>query len=198
MSNTDSKTPTPTDMELMLYADGELDGEERAAVEAYLARDRSARRKLMALGMASDLVRERAELAGEGAGDVAGSVMAAIAAEAKNDAPPAKPAEVIPIARRRHDRGRGLWPAAALALAAAAALLVWGRSTTPTHRGEVATLPTTSITPPAKDDVDHGVEVSAVDFGALTGAVFYVPNGPAASETTTVVWLSDDSAGGNE
>jgi hypothetical protein len=47
----------------------------------------------------------------------------------------------------------------------------------------------------AADDVEHGVEVAAVDFGTRMGAVFYVPSGTSASSTTTVVWLSDDSSG---
>lgn len=196
----DIRTATPTDLELMLYADGELEEEKRAAVEAYLARDRSARLKMLAMGLTSEVVREQAAAAADRADDVADAVMAAVAAEAKRaDAEPAeRRAEVIPIARPARDRGRGLWPFAAVALAAAAALLLWGRSATTPHGGGVASSGTTSIDAPVKDSFDHGVEVSAVDFGSLTGAIFYVPTGPASEETTTVVWLSDDSAGGKE
>jgi hypothetical protein len=48
------------------------------------------------------------------------------------------------------------------------------------------------------DDREHGVVVSAVDFGARLGAIFYVPAESAGSTTTTVVWLADDPAEGDE
>src|SRR5262245_38990712 len=60
MSNGNDKTSTTTDLELMLYADGELEGEALAAVEALLASDRIARQKVLALGVASAIVREEA------------------------------------------------------------------------------------------------------------------------------------------
>ncbi|APR85206.1 Hypothetical protein A7982_10555 [Minicystis rosea] len=206
-----------TDIDLMLYADGELEGEERAAVEAYLARDRKARRKLLAMGIVSDVVRDRAlDAAAPLAGDIADRVMGAIDAEAKVEPPKEvvlvteaseKKVERAPRRRRpANDNMRGLWMAAAVAAAAAAGLLLWGRSATQ-GTGTVASshAPVPAITAPtASDDKhdgpkvdaddDHGVEVAAVDFGAQTGTVFYVPSGTSAS-MTTVVWLSDASGG---
>src|SRR5262245_10720484 len=74
----------PTDLELMLYADGELEGEQLAAVEAYLAQDANARRKMMAMGLVSSVVREQAlgDSAKKG-DDIADLVMGSIAAEPK-------------------------------------------------------------------------------------------------------------------
>ena len=74
-------TPNPTDMELMLYSDGELGEPRRAEVEAYIARNTSAKKKLSGLRFASELVRERSmgvtlEV------DIAASVMSAIEAGA--------------------------------------------------------------------------------------------------------------------
>jgi anti-sigma factor RsiW len=208
--------PTPTDLELMLYADGELEGEQLAVVEAYVARDPSARRKLLAMGIVSDVVRSRAhDVAAPLASGIADAVMAAIEAEAAPrapapkavDAPPARPpAKVVPLRRRPANDGR-LWALAGVAAAAAAALLVWSRG--PTGGPGVAKGPGPALTAPHEDPAriepasradenDHGVEVAAVDFGARTGSVFYVPSGTASSSTTTVVWLSDDPSGGNE
>ncbi|MFT3767077.1 MAG: hypothetical protein QM820_16390 [Minicystis sp.] len=209
----------------MLYADGELEGAERAAVEAYLAKNRDARRKLLAMGIVSDVVRDCAlGAAADSAGDIADLVMGAIEVEARSEAkqevavmapPPAekKAAAVPPRRKPANDNARGMWMVAAIAAAAAAGLLLWSRGLSQSTGNGVASgrPPVPSITAPAPhDDVakaegpkadgddDHGVEVAAVDFGARTGAVFYVSRDSAASGTTTVVWLSDDSSGGNE
>jgi len=213
--------PGPGDLELMLHADGELEGDAIATVDEWLARDRAARQKALALGLTSAIVREQALAAAEQADGIADLVMKAIAADAEREAkdtaaaperevadPPRKAAAVAPIGRKpANDNARSFRVIAALAVAAAAALLLWGRGSTD-HAG---TQPTAALTLPAPHDTAiqvepplpereaaRGVEVSAVDFGGHTGAVFYVPTGSAASDTTAVVWLSDDSSGGNE
>jgi hypothetical protein len=219
-----SDTSPPTDLELMLYADGELADDRLAAVQAWLDREpldgddaRAARNKLTALGMVSDLVRAQALDASAGADDIADAVMRRIEAEAvESSAPlvmmggpvastPTRPAPAPPA----NDNARRFYVIAAAIVAAAAAVLFWVRSPATPDRGEVAQLaaprPAASAltvlgpdAPRPEADVDHGVEVAAVDFGARMGAVFYVPNGTSASSTTTVVWLSDDSAGENQ
>ena len=50
----------PTDLELMAFADGELDEPRRAEVEAFLASSADARGKLAGMGLVGELVRERA------------------------------------------------------------------------------------------------------------------------------------------
>lgn len=52
----------PTDMELMMYADGELDGEEARAVAAWLAKDEEARRKVESLRQVGEAVRTYVEI----------------------------------------------------------------------------------------------------------------------------------------
>lgn len=204
--STKTTTTAPTDLELMMYADGELEGERLLAVEAYLAGSVDAQRKVVALDVASSILRDHASEAAKPADDIADLVMAKIAAEPKS-----APANVVSIAAKREERaagaagapraandGRHLFAIAAVAIAAAAALLLWSRGTT---GPSVADNPSAAVTAPAASgeaDTGFGVEVAAVDFGALTGALFYVPTGTTASETTTVVWISDDSAGGDE
>lgn len=200
MSTKTGKVPRPTDLDLMLYADGELEGERLAAVEAYLAQDEAARSKLLAMGMVSNVVREQAHGGASKADDIADLVMAAIAAEPKKADPPTEK-QAAPARRKpANDNGRGLWAIAAFAAAAAAALLLWSRGSPTSGAHGVASTrpPPTSLSAPAPGaEVEPGVAVSAVDFGARMGAVFYVSS-DSTEATTTVVWLSDDSSGGDE
>jgi hypothetical protein len=196
----------PTDLELMLYADGELDEARIVVVEAWLAADRGARSKLAALDLVGSVLRERAHE--PPAIDVADAVMARIAAA------PAKPERPDLAARAANDNARIFYALAAVVMGVAAAFLLWTRS--PTHHGPVArnaaahhagarhadahnpgSVPEVPGTEPDSVDIvepepEHGVEVSAVHFGSANGAVFYVPSGGPASSTTAVVWLSDE------
>ncbi|MEP7126002.1 MAG: hypothetical protein ABJE95_34030 [Byssovorax sp.] len=229
MSENPTKEVIPSDLELMLFADGELDGERVAVVEAFLAHNADARHKLSSLGLVSELVRERAVASASPADDIADALMAQIAAEAGTNgvahAVPAPPREIaasaklIPVAsaaprasKPANDNARSIFALAAVAIAAAAALMIWGRAAD--HHPEVASnlpavqtearpivvappAPIKVVEPVADTDGEHGVEVAAVDFGARTGSIFYVPTGSAASNaTTTVVWLNDEAAGG--
>jgi anti-sigma factor RsiW len=225
MSENPTKAGIPSDLELMLYADGELDADRITAVEAFLARESGARRKLSSLGVVSGIVRERAVASASPADGIADALMAQIAAESRSNgvihaAPTpvraaATPIALTPVAPRAakaaNDNSRGIFALAAAAIAAAAALMIWGRatvqpdlaSTQPTVQTEAR--PIVVVAPPApakiaeaavEADGEHGVEVAAVDFGTRMGSIFYVPTGSAASNaTTTVVWLNDDAAG---
>jgi hypothetical protein len=206
-----SDTP-PTDLELMLHADGELDAARRAEVEAWLAsaddgegtaspERRAAHAKLAALGLVSGVVRESALAASASAGadGIAAAVMGRLDAR--------KPAN--DTARRTYVL------AAATFVAAAAAVLLWiqpfpfSGGGPVAHRGSAPAPGLTAVDAfepdmpnteteaeaehPGDVSVEHAVEVSAVDFGGRTGAVLYVP-GETSASSTTVVWLSDDSA----
>jgi hypothetical protein len=231
VSEDPTKAGIPSDLELMLFADGELEGERLAEVEAFVARNADARHKLSSLGLVSDLVRERAVASASPADDIADMLMAQITAEAGTNgvihaiaAPPrevsepAKPAKLAPVAalapraaKPANDNARGIFALAAAAIAAAAALMIWGRtadvrpdvaSNLPTVQTEARPVvvappaPIKIVEPTADADGEHGVEVAAVDFGARMGSIFYVPTGSAASNaTTTVVWLNDEAAG---
>jgi hypothetical protein len=218
--------PRPTDEELMLFADGELEGARRDEVADHVAADPIARRKVAALRFAGDLVCETALEGASPADGIADAVMAQIArdaeatpdakaearsfgSEASSSSKIAKIGEVTSleaarVRRAEAGRSRRIFALAAVAAAAAAAMLLWGR-TTPEH--PVATrvapeVPTESAAPlpsetakPAPAAEQGGAEVAAVDFGARTGSIFYVPS-DAASKMTAVVWIDDDTAGG--
>jgi hypothetical protein len=155
-------------------------------------RDRGARGKLAALGALGSLVREHAE-ADERSAGIAGAVMGVVDREAGRE---------TRRARRRAAAVRGYYVVGAAVLAAAAAML-WTRQEAPAPSASKIT-PTpnaaaaTEAPATASQPQEHGVEVWSVDFGAASGAVFYVPSESSASGTTTVVWVSADDTAGDE
>lgn len=219
----------PTDMELMLYVDGELDDAQCAEIEAHLKQSESGRRKIAALRIGAGMVQEHA-LAQAGDFDIASAVMEKIAADPPAKAPAkSEGAEVIDIGARRpavpgqvdrskaaNDNSRNIFTLAAIAVAAAAALMIWGKMDADPSRSAanapltaqeapVMPAPPAPPDPPAappseavseESESEHGVEVAAVDFGAHMGTIFYVPTDAAAGATTTVVWVDDEVAGG--
>ena len=231
----------PTDLELMLYFDGELEEPRKSAVAAFIAADLGAQNKLAGLQITSGFLQAHAhDLAPEG--DIAALVLAKIEAETPAEKPapttaqgakilqfPGTPAHraaatstnraPAPLRQRpANDYARRIVGVAALAVAAAAALAIWGKTTTGSGAGPqtgpvAVTTPSSAPSPQAspgspsstqpqvdvasvapEGDVEHGVEVAAVNFGAHMGSIFYVPSGSIeANHTTTVVWLADDA-----
>ncbi|XXX74974.1 hypothetical protein WMF30_45705 [Sorangium sp. So ce134] len=225
-ANHGDKSAPPTDLELMLYVDGELDEARHRQVEEYVLHDPRCRAKVAGLVTAADMIRDSA-LASSAADGIADGVMAKILEEQRADAKPkggavaqplaASPPADPPRARARpqgspaNDNARGIFALTAVAVAAAAAMMVWGRTGTEAPSAALtAPAPSAVLAPPpaapahepaaapgAEGEVGPGVEVAAVDFGARMGSIFYVPREAAASgPTTTVVWLSDEGPGG--
>ncbi|WP_437568747.1 anti-sigma factor family protein [Sorangium sp. So ce542] len=219
----DASAP-PTDLELMLYVDGELDEARHRQVEEYVLHDPRCRAKVAGLVTAADMIRDSA-LASSAADGIADGVMAKIlegqgaAAKANGGAvvqplaasSPAAPPRARLQGSPANDNARGIFALTALAVAAAAAMMVWGRTdveapsaalTAPASSAELAPPPAAPTrepvaAPSAEGEIEPGVEVAAVDFGARMGSIFYVPREAAASgPTTTVVWLSDEAPGG--
>jgi hypothetical protein len=221
-----------SDLDLMLYLDGELSTERHDEVRRALTRDEVLRGKLNALEFSSAIVRERAMDAAANI-DFADAVMARILAKDaavlldKRDMAPepqtsheaaAHETPVVGLdklearAKPSNDNARGIFALAALAVAAAAGFMIWGRlapnpSVAPAEPIAMVTTPEVAPVAPAveiqpapagepeaesADDQEMGVEVAAVDFGSKVGTIFYVPTDTASSKhTTTVVWLTD-------
>jgi hypothetical protein len=127
----------PTDLELMMFHDGELDEARNREVELYLQADDSAAKsgtsKLAGLGLLSSLVVESqvpvARAQEKQADSIASLVIAKIESEKK---PTASEAPRLDGAVPANDNnGRFIMVLAGLAAAAAAALFVWGRSAPP-------------------------------------------------------------------
>lgn len=147
----------PTDLELMMYHDGELDPARADEVRAFLDEDDTARTKLAGLDVVGRVVRERALATHAAAGDLTDLVMARVRAEAsprvaeregqRASSKSAAPAAVSKVRELRsseglpgasgadgaaaNDNGRLIFGLAAAAAAAAAALFIWGRSANP-------------------------------------------------------------------
>ncbi|MBI4705290.1 MAG: hypothetical protein HY744_29640 [Deltaproteobacteria bacterium] len=225
MTSPSDTTGRPTDEELMMLLDGELDATRGAEVEAYAARDPEARAKLAGLRLAGDLLREAAARDARADG-VAEAVMAAIAAQ-PGPAATGRGAEIIDLAARRAERDGRREPEGrkrragvqrylalgAVAAAAAAGLMVWTRlRPEPGEPAAVATAvpatPSSGLGVPGVSawrrlaaaelarDEGPAVEVASVDFGSRSGSVFYVSTGPGdTGPTTAVVWVTDVATG---
>lgn len=213
--------PLPTDLELMMCFDGELDDVRSRDILALARTDSGCRTKLQSLRIVSDVLREHTNELRQ-ADDIASLVMERITNEAHPDRSRADsarhhaPAERAAVHDRpANDNARGIFALAAFAVAAAAGLMIWGRmapdATPPILPPPVAAVtteaePAAEPLPPSQADTvepeaeaDHGVEVAAVDFGTRMGTIFYVPtDADSVQHTTTVVWLADDVGGGNE
>lgn len=197
----------PTDLELMAYADGELDEPRRAEVEAFLASAPGARAKLAGLAAVGDVLREREARVDV---DLADAILARIDAEA--DAPAAPPKKLPrvqlgppspPSRRSANDNAFRIFSLAAAAVAVAAGVTIWARTepvapiaaiVAPSGAASVAPAgPTPSHATAAYEaDSEVGASVAAVDFGSNSGSIFYVPSGVAV---TTVVWIAEPGSG---
>ncbi|PIE05867.1 MAG: hypothetical protein CSA75_02505 [Sorangium cellulosum] len=190
----------PSHEDLMLYADGELDPERVAEVESYLEQSQEARDVVATIFEIGDVVRLSAEqwAKTKGADDIADRVIAEVEKQAKSN--------VVDLSTYRPG---SIWPVAlgGLAAAAAVALIAWrfaGLELAPTSyavdvaasasAGEPEMVVASAHVPISDDDPEPTVSVDAIDFGARTGTIFYVPSDTG---TTTVVWLTDDEAGGD-
>jgi hypothetical protein len=223
-----SAAPEPTDLELMMLLDGELDAERRAEVEAFLAEagedeGAASRSKLGGMRAVSRVVASLDWPAGDAKGastfDVSDAVLAALPATKK---PVASETPIATTSRTpANDNSRAIFGFAIAAAAAAAAVFFWGKTgddpvTTgadpvamtappdaPGPSGErppleppplLGDLADVAKTDPA-DEPRYGVEVATVDFGARSGAIYYVPgieDAAGKAAVTTVVWLNDD------
>jgi negative regulator of sigma E activity len=186
-------------MKLMAYADGELEGAERAEVEKLLARDGDAARFVEQVAGLGDFVKvghdDRDAKAIESF-DVADAVMAKVEAEpaaASTD----KADKVVSLAAARQRRGGQARVVGAvvagLALAASVFLLTRPAETPMGQTMNSPPKPVAMNTPkPATSDVPSGpgVEVSAVESPGQTVNVFYVPGSNGLS-TSVVVWVDE-------
>jgi hypothetical protein len=162
----DRRAESPvSDLDLMLYLDGELSDDRHEEVRRTITRDKVLRGKLDALELSSTILRERVSDAAINI-DLTDAVMAQIAShksdvslDERDNAPVAREVQAIvaPIAptvsldklgsrtKPSNDNARGIFALAAFAVAAAAGLMIWGRmapapSTEPTpHVAVVAT-----------------------------------------------------------
>jgi anti-sigma factor RsiW len=187
--------PKETMIELMQYADGDLDAAARARVEAFLRANEEARGVVEAIETLGLVVREGASERldrSAAAFDVADGVMAAIAATAQAT-------KVAPIGRPRRSWS-GAAPAAIVVLALAAGVVFFFRSKAlaPVAKEEpVSPAPVVSPSAPESSSAaavaeteGHGVDLEEVRSVENKVNVFFTPTTPSAG-ASVVVWIDD-------
>ncbi len=207
----------PTDVEIMMFLDGELEGDEAKAVERFLEESDAASDVAASLSQVSELVRGSVELEADAAEEKLAGLWAGIDKAIGSNGASKQPLEapVISIQSRAEERATeklvekaswfGGWQSHVMigALAAAAALLVvWTqRSDTPvpvvaetTNRGQDRTTgpvqPT--IVPVALRSQEPEVEALEVYDGS--GVIMTVPGDAESDEAATaVIWISSDT-----
>jgi anti-sigma factor RsiW len=198
------------DLELMAYADGELDEETAAEVEAFLAEDGGARSKRVALGQMNDVVRSYLELAADDAEPRLDAMWATIERRIQANGLPAAAAVAAPAAARApaaratSEQPRGLWArigawleeyrghfaTGALAAAAAAVLVMALRPPQVVERVVVA--PTQN--PPQMVNVSTPPEVEILEVNDGSASVFTLPKENEGDVTAGVIWLDLDAS----
>ena len=177
----------PSDLELMLWVDGELGAARASEVEAFVAHDARARAVVDSLRLGGDLLLSHAERWGEEHdGDrLVEDIMDSASAEASRRW--MAPARRAPAWRTPAIAALGL--GFAVAAAFAVVLRSFSHSQLSLGAGQGALVTPTGAVEANGDDSP----IAVVDFGGRPGAVLYLPSdnaGPLA-----VVWLSDDDEG---
>ena len=204
--------PHETMLELMAYADGELDGEERARVEKLLASSVEAKRVLSALRGVGEWARA-GYVAPEPPAGIVDAVMDRVKAEARGESQAPRAAggaDVVDLAAARARRTRNFGLGAALVAAAAGVVFVMrGGGEEPRTAGVVPTTPV-NLEPSASATPDEPPlnvaanaaasaatqEVEQVDSPSHPVSVFYLPAKPASAggsgaAASVVVWIDD-------
>lgn len=196
----------PTRIELMAFADGEVAPPRALEIERWLAEHPDDRRFVEQLAGLGHLVREVTPRGK--APDLTDSIFAAIEREAPVRSGPrlvrSAAQTPLPIDPPRPSLlSRLRVPSSILVLAAAAALLLWWRSAPTSDPLLLASASPTeapsgsdmiaSASAMGDDDVvnDDGSTINAIEFGAQSGAIFYVRG---AAHASAVVWIDDNDS----
>jgi anti-sigma factor RsiW len=200
--------PPETMMDLMAYADGELDTSERSRVEELLRSSDEARRVVAAMGTLGDVVRsadaERSPASLQVADGIVDDVMATLAREDVT-----RPAlkKVVPIGAARPRRA-GVYVGATLGALAAGVLLflqssrsgppviVDDRGMPSAAHAPVAPSPMPSAVASA-DSESPGVDLEEAESAQGKVDVFFTPSPARAGAVASVVVWIDDRHGGH-
>jgi len=192
-------------LDLMAYADGELDGEAKVRVEALIAEDADAARAVAEMRTLGDCVRviEAARPVPDSVASIADHVMVQV-----NQAQAAKVAAAIPIGVRRRRAALAAMASGVVALAAGWMLFVHHPDVSmEDDDGEPQAVASASAPLPVPDESDPayaatepslppspGVNVDTVESPHQV-SVFYVP-AVAAEESenasSVIVWIGDN------
>ena len=194
-------------MELMAYADGELEPTEMARVERLIAADADAKRLVESLGVLGEVVVQMHDAphaaATEGLVD---DIMARVEKEGAPRKSSMRPPRVVDLRDRRENRLKVTGAIIAM-VALAAGIVVTTRKAnedTPSHvaqGGTAHTAPTTptQVAPGPGPGPDTQVAAAGVDVDQVDTKndvqVFYLPSSVQANASSVVVWIDDNGAG---
>jgi hypothetical protein len=203
-------------LDLMGFADGELEGEARERTEKLVASSDEARRVVDAMregllgAWLGDITRDRAVAAGaDGVADAVMAKAAALRSEAVRGASsPLAPASIGDARARRASRARGALGAGLGALALAAGIAFYAHTQASRSDSPVATAgpsgpleeaPSMTSTALAQGGpATRGVEVDEIDSPSHGVSVFEIPMGAAAAAASpghaasVVIWIEDE------
>ena len=178
----------PTDLELMLWVDGELEAERAEEIGELVRHDPRVRAIVAALRQGSDVIADEALLHAELANvdGIADAVMDVI------DADDAAASRRFIAPRKRAPAWRGPAVAAlSIALAAAAAwTFIFPSELTQVAKRTPATVSSGATAAATEEESTTGISIDVVDFGARPGTIFYVPS--EDESILPVVWLTED------
>jgi anti-sigma factor RsiW len=193
-------------LELMAYADGELEETERARVEALIASDPDAKRLVESIGVLGGVV-ERIHDASHGASldGLADAIMARVEKEGAPRRASIRPPRVIDLRDARENRLK-VAGAIVAAIALAAGIVLTTRKANQdspfqaSHIQPHVTTPATPGTAPGPAPVpDTQVAAAGVDVDQVDSKhdveVFYLPSSVGKNASSVVVWIDDTGPG---
>jgi anti-sigma factor RsiW len=198
-------------MELMAYADGELEPAEMARVERLIAANADAKRLVESMGVLGRAVVEMHEAPHAAATDgLVDEIMARVEKEGLPRKSSMRPPKVVDLRDRRENRVKVVGAVIAMVALAAGIVVTTRKANEDTPSRQVATQPTAPgktaspvATPTAPGTAaggggdtlaTAGVDVEQVDSNRDV-QVFYLPSSVQANASSVVVWIDDNGAG---
>lgn len=179
------KGAPPTDLELMLWVDGELDAERAGEVADHIRTDARARAIVNALRLGGEAVADdalrHAELSD--ADNIADNVMEAIDAAASRHL-------IAPVRRAPAWRAPAVVAIGIAVAAAAAWTVIFPSELVPVAKRTPGPVSSGETLVASADEGKEGVWIDVVDFGTRPGTIFYVPS--EDESILPVVWLTED------
>ncbi len=199
----------PSDMDIMMFLDGELTGEDAKRVETFLANDEDAGAKAVALGQITEFVRGNLELAADDAEDKLSGLWAGIERSIHSNGASKTPADVISIesaSQKAEQRATdelvkkaswfGGWQShlitGAIVAAAVAVLMIATRPQTAPPQTQAArqvVAPPTTIPVALKSQAP---EVEELEVYEGNGTIMMVGD-ESDGDSSAVIWISSDT-----
>ena len=179
------KGAPPTDLELMLWIDGELDADRAGEIANHVRTDARARAVVSALRQGSQTIEEDALRHAEvsDADSIADNVMEAIDAAAFRHL-------IAPVRRAPAWRAPAVVAIGIVLAAAAAWTVIFPSELTQVAKRAPATESSGATGVATEEEAKEGVWIDIVDFGTRPGTIFYVPS--EDESILPVVWLTED------